>query len=276
MCFVSCCRTSAVGQRPQSKRGDSVKKLRKRIYSGVVLEQITFNVSDRVKNIKEAEPPRPRFKTEEERERHRAGISMRHHAQLFNENFSPTSLYSTLTFDDDNELHSFSEARQIRRNFRRALKREFPDSIFFIYMGRGKSTHRIHFHMVSEGVPKDSILEKWKYGSVARVSNLRPHNYYNGIDHGQDYTGLANYLWNHWTSEQGGHRWFMTKNAKKPDYEPTEEVKLDYTPERPPKTPKGYLLVDAKRTAYGYCYFKFVKILPPQRKGRKRPPPTIS
>lgn len=240
-----------------------MKRLRKRIYSGAVLEQITFCVSDRVKSIPTAEPSRPRFKSEDERAAHRDGMSKRRHAQLFNENFSPTSLYSTLTFDTENEIHTFDEARTIRRNLGRVLKREFPAAVIFIYMGRGKSTHRIHLHMVSEGVPEEVIKRKWKYGSVVRISNLRPHNFYNGEDHGRDYTGLANYLWEHWTPEQGGHRWFMTKNTRKPDTEPTEEVKQDYSPQKPPRPPRGYKLVDAKATPYGYCYFKYVKNPPP-------------
>lgn len=240
-----------------------MKRLRKRIFAGAVLEQITFNVSDKVKNVAAADLPRPRFESEKERIAHRDGISKRRHAQLFNENFSPTSLYSTLTFDVENEVHTFAEAKTIRRNLSRALKREFPDAVLFIYIGRGKGTHRIHLHMVSAGIPKAAIAEKWKYGPVMRIDKLRSHNHYNGIDHGQDYTGLANYLWEHWTPEQGGHRWFMTRNAKKPDCEPTEEVKREYSPTRPPRPPKGYMLVEAKTTPYGYCYFKYVKIPPP-------------
>lgn len=247
-----------------------MRRVKKRIFSGCVLEQITFHVSDRVKDIKGAKPPRPRFKDEGERELHRAGISKRRHAQAFNENFSPSSLYSTLTFDDEHEIHTFSEARQIRRNIIRALKRQYPEAVIFLYIGRGKSTHRIHFHMVSEGLPESLIKEKWKYGSVIRINNLRKHNYYDGIDHGQDYTGLANYLWEHWTPEQGGHRWFMTKNAKQPDSEPAEEVKREYSPRKPPKPPMGYMLVEARATSYGYCYFKYVKAppKPPQRAGK--------
>ena len=74
-------------------------------------------------------------------------------------------------------------------------------------MGRGKGTHRIHFHMVSEGIPEEQIRKLWGMGEIVRIEHLREHNYYSGIDHGQDYTGLANYLFGHWTPEQGGHRW---------------------------------------------------------------------
>ena len=251
-----------------------VKKVKKRIFAGAVLEQITFNVSDRVQNIAVAAPPKPRFKNDREREEHRAGVSKRHHARLFNENFAPSSLYSTLTFDNENEIHSFSEARQIRRNLIRALKRKYPDAVIFVYIGRGKSTHRIHFHMVSEGLPKEVISEKWKYGTVVRISQLRSRNYYENKDCGQDYTGLANYLWEHWSPEQGGHRWFMTRNAKKPECEPAEEIKRAYSPSKPPRAPKGYVLIEATQTPYGYCYFKYVKGEQSKATNRgRRPPP---
>lgn len=251
-----------------------MKRVKKRIFSGAVCEQMVFAVSDRVKDVKSAEPPKPRFKTEKERAQHRNSISKRLHAQLFNENFSPAAQYSTLTFDQENEIHTFEEARQIRKNFVRVLKRINPAAVIFAYIGRGKATHRIHLHMVSTGVPENVITEKWKYGSVVRISNLRSHNFYNGVDHGQDYTGLANYLWEHWTPEQGGHRWFMTKNARKPEKEPTEEIKRDYSEKKPPRPPKGYMLVEARQTPYGYLYFKYVRIPPqPPRNRRGQSPP---
>lgn len=261
-----------MGQRLQAKRGDIVRKVKKRIFSGAVLEQITFGVSDRVRNIADAKPPRPRFKDDSERDAHKAGISRRLNAQIVNENFSPTSLYSTLTFDVENEVHTFLEARQIRRNIVRVLKRKCPDAVIYVVMGRGKSTHRIHFHIITEGLPADLIKEKWKYGTVVRTDHLREHNYYDGKDQGQDYTGLANYLWEHWTPEQGGHRWFITKNARRPDIEPAEDTDEDYSPSNPPEAPEGYELVETKQTPYGCCYFKYVKIKRPRRKRKRRPP----
>mgnify|MGYP000236677102 CR=1 FL=1 len=182
-----------------------MQRVKRRIFSGVVCEQEVYTVSDRT-NIKKAEP-RPRFKDDEERAQHRIGISKRKHQRLVNENFSPLSLYSTLTFDDDSEVHTFSEARRIRDNYFRRLQRACPDAKIIIYMGRGKSTNRIHFHMISDGIPEETISGKWNDGSVIHIRHLREHNYYNGVDYGQDYTGLADYLFNHWTPEQGGHRW---------------------------------------------------------------------
>lgn len=145
-----------------------MQRVKRRIFSGVVCEQEVYTVSDRT-NIKKAEP-RPRFKDDEERAQHRIGISKRKHQRLVNENFSPLSLYSTLTFDDDSEVHTFSEARRIRDNYFRRLQRACPDAKIIIYMGRGKSTNRIHFHMISDGIPEETISGKWNDGSVIHIS----------------------------------------------------------------------------------------------------------
>lgn len=244
-----------------------MRRVKKRTFSGVVCEQEVFTISDRVQDIRKAEP-RQRFKTPKEREQHRINISRKKHARYFNENFSPRSLYSTLTFDVEHECHEYRDVKRIRDLFVRRLKYAYPDAVIFIYVGRGKSTHRFHIHMVSDGIPEDFTEKKWEFGSVLRIEHLREHNYYNGIDHGQDYTGLANYLFDHWTPEQGGHRWKQTRNAKKPDAEKPTEVKRNYSEAKPPRPPKGYIFVEAKSTKYGYQYFKYV-LEPPKRKRTK-------
>lgn len=244
--------------------------MKRRVFAGDVCEQILYRVPEGVKDIKSYVPKHPRFKTEEEREKFLIGISRRLHASTFNANFSPSSLYSTLTFDDEHEVHTFEDAKRIRKNYIRCLKRAYPDAVIFFYLGRGKSTHRIHCHMVSEGIPKEVIDEKWKYGRIKRISNLRANCKYDGVDHGQDYTGLANYLFDHWTEEIGGHRWFMTKNAKKPERENPTEVRIrgGYSEQRPPRAPKGYVLLETKANKYGYLYFKYV--VDPKRGKRRR------
>ncbi|MPN19121.1 hypothetical protein SDC9_166487 [bioreactor metagenome] len=244
-----------------------MQRVKRRTFSGVVCEQEVFTVSDRV-NIKKAEP-RERFKTAEEREQHRIGISRRKHTRLFNENFSPRSLYSTLTLDDENEVHEFRDMRRLRDNYVRNLKRAYPDAVIFAYIGRGKNTSRMHLHMVSNDVPEEVIKEKWKYGRIVRIENLREHNYYDGIDHGQDYTGLANYLFDHWTPEQGGHRWKQTKNAKKPERETPKIAIRAYSENKPPIAPKGYILVESRSNKFGYLYYKYV-LQPPKRSRRRK------
>lgn len=246
-----------------------MQRVKTRLFSGAVCEQIVFNLPDRVRDIRKAEP-RPRFKTEEERVQHRVGISRRKHARMFNAAFSPTSLYSTLTLNDEYEVHTYKEARRLRDNYYRRLKYHFPDAKLSIYMGRGKGTHRIHYHMVSDGIPQALITKLWGMGEIVRIEHLKKHNFYNGRDHGQDYTGLANYLFNHWSPEQGGHRWKATKNLDKPEREPATTVKRDYTVNKPPRPPKGYILVESMATKYGYLYYKYVRKPEPQKKSPQK------
>lgn len=236
-----------------------MKRLKVRTDSGAVTELVFFNVSDRA-DVKKAKPPRPRFKDEAERAAFNLAIARRRHAQGFNANFGPTSLYSTHTFSNEYEVHTFKEARRIRDNFIRRIQYRCPKARIRIYMGRGKTTNRIHFHMVSEGVPEALIRKLWYLGEIKQIKRLRAHNTYNGVDHGQDYTGLANYLFDHWTPEQGGRRrWKQTANLAKPTKDKPVEVKREYSEKRPPQAPKGYILVESKQTKYGYCYFKYVR-----------------
>ena len=179
-----------------------MRTVKRRIWAGTVCEQLVYNVPDCIRNIDDYDPEkrlRQRFKDAGERAAFLKEISRRVHFRNFMANFSPTSLYSTLTFDDEHEVHTFQEAKRIRDNYKRVLQYAYPDAVFFIYMGRGKSTNRIHFHMVSEGIPETCISSKWKYGKIKRITHLREHNYYDGVDHGRDYSGLANYLFDHWT-----------------------------------------------------------------------------
>jgi hypothetical protein len=152
----------------------------------------------------------------------------------------------------------------------RRLKHSYPDAKISLYMGRGENTSRIHWHMVSDGVPEEVIRAKWRQGSIIRVDPLRPHNYYNGVDHGQDYTGLAEYLFGHWTPEQGGHHCRATKNLEQPTVERVTVCKREYSESKPPKAPKGYKLVAYESNKFGYQKFTYVredKPAPP----RKRP-----
>lgn len=247
-----------------------MRRVKRRIFSGSVCEQIVYYASEHFTRAADAKP-RLRFRDDEERAQHKAGISRRNHSRRFNAAFSTTSLYSTLTFDDEHEVHTFPEAKRIRDNFIRRLQYAFPDAVIFAYLGRGESTSRIHMHMVSEGVPEELIKKQWREGKIRRIERLREHNYYQLpgkglVDCGQDYSGLANYLFNHWTPEQGGHRYKATRNAKAYDREDAEEVKREYSEAKPPKAPKGYFLTECTCTSYGYLYFKYVLTPPPRRR----------
>lgn len=245
-----------------------MQRVKRRTFAGAVCDQIVYNISDRADHKKSE--PRPRFKSEEEREAHKLAISKRRHARLFNENYGPTSLYGTLTFNNENEVHTFQEGRYLRDLAFRRFKYHYPKAKINIYMGRGKSTHRIHLHIVAEGIPEEAIRKLWTYGEIIRIENLREHNYYDGVDHGRDYTGLANYLFDHWTPEQGGQRWKATRNLRKPEKEEPTLAARNYSVTRPPIAPKGYILVEAKETRFGYLYFKYVVDPAPHKKKRKK------
>ena len=248
-----------------------MKRVKRRILSGAICEQVVFNVRDSDRDPKDARPSRPRFKNEAEREKHRNEISRRRHLRMFQANFNTDSLYSTLTFSNEYEVHTFREAKQVANNYCRRLLYACPKATIFLYMGRGKATHRIHFHMVSNGIPEEIITGKWGYGSIVRVDGLRAHNYIDGKDCGQDFSGLANYLFDHWTPEVGGHRWKAVGQVRKPEPEDATVCVRNYSAERPPIPPKGYMLVETKETGYGYLYFRYVVIPPKVKRIRKKP-----
>ena len=238
-------------------------QVKRRIFSGVVCEQEVYFVPT-VRRGSTQRTPRIRFKNDAERERHRIEISRRRHTRLFNENFSPESLYSTLTLDDQNEVYSFAEMKKIRDLYIRRLKRAYPEAVIMAYIGKGKTTQRFHMHMVSNGIPEETIVEKWNFGKIFRIEHLRENCRYKHedgqmYDHGADYSGLANYLFDHWTPEQGGHRYKATRNARKPEEEDPVECRRFYSVEHPPIAPKGYELVDARCTDYGFYYFKYIR-----------------
>lgn len=86
-----------------------MRRVIRNTYSGSVCEREVYDISELTRNIKAARIPKPRFQNKEEREQHKLGISRRRHARLVNANFSPTSLYSTLTFSNEYEVHTFED-----------------------------------------------------------------------------------------------------------------------------------------------------------------------
>lgn len=236
-----------------------MRRVKRRIFYGACCDQEVYCVGDQ-KEIKKNMIIRPRFQTEEERARHREHIARVRHNRRFMATYGPQSLYSTLTFDRENEVHTVWEVLLIMANFMRVLHRLSKAAQLSFYIGFGKHTHRLHMHLVSNGITAEQIREKWKYGKNLRIEHLREHNFYDGEDRGQDYTGLANYLFDHWTPEIGGHHCHSTRNLNEPEKEePTEAVRV-YSVDKPPQPPKGYKLIDAKGTEYGYLLYRYVRI----------------
>lgn len=239
-----------------------MERVKTRIFAGAVCEQYVYN---RRSGAQGKSLPRPRFRDEDERAAHRDGISRRRNARLINNSFGPTSYYSTLTFSAEWEVHTAADCRRERDAFYRRLRRRYPEAKIYIVYGQGKHTARYHLHLITDGIPPEEIVQLWGRGDVADCRALRRHNWYRGKDgilrdHGQDYTGLANYLFGHWQPKFGGHRWKATKNCRLPEPEEPQEVKRKYTVNKPPRPPKGYVLTEARQTAYGYIYYKYVAI----------------
>lgn len=231
-----------------------MRRVKRRIFSGSVCEQEVYTVAANKQNTKTAEP-RPRFQNEAERIAHRVGIARRHHNRVFNATFTRESLYSTLTMDDAHEVHTYKEACEMADLFARRLKYANPNAQFIIYLGRGRNTHRIHLHMVSNGLDEATIKAKWNAGTVLRIEHLRDY---------KDYTALAEYLFSHWEAwepndNRGTHYYKATKNLQKPEVEKPTEAKRVYSESRPPRAPKGYRLVEYKCSQFGYQNFKYIK-----------------
>lgn len=243
-----------------SSWGDGMKRVKRRTDSGCVCEMVIYNAPDSA-DVRTYEK-RIRFKDAEEYAIFKDQQGRRRFAQLINANYSPASLKGTLTFDTKNEVHDYDEARAVLRAYVRRIRRKCPDAKIVIVMGRAvKNSAKIHFHYIMDGVPEDVIRGKWTWGKIGECEHLWERVFYNGVDHGRDYTGLANYYWDHWTPEQGGHHYFATRNHDKPEAETPVEIRREYTPEKPPRAPKGYKLVEARATAFGFLYFKYTRII---------------
>ena len=238
------------------------KRHKRRLYAGAVCTQIVYTVSDGA-DKKTSKPRKPRFQTQAERDEFNSKQSLDRLVALMNANFSPTSLYSTLTLDAENEVHTAEEMRRVRDNLVRRMQYHYPEAKIVAFYGRGKTTNRFHLHLVTEGIQEEAIGGLWGLGSVIDCKPLRKHNYYldengNKVDHGQDYTALANYLHGHWRKEFGGHRYKASRSCVRPEPEPATEAVREYSPKHPPVAPRGYILVEARTTKYGYQYYKYV------------------
>ncbi len=268
-----------------------MKKVKRRTFSGHVCEQEIYYVADTAASAGKAlrdRAPRLRFKSEEERAAHREGIARRAHTRAFNANFGPTSLYSTPTFDDAHEVYDFRDAKRVLRNYIRRLQRRYPEAVIFAYLGRGENTERIHAHMVTEGIPEEALGGLWGQGEVRKIQNLHEScvRRSDGSEIGRDYSQLANYLYNHWTPEQGGHRYYKSRTAKKvedPGERDVRECKRSYSKEHPPAAPKApegyaYFLTDIISTPYGYMNFRYslIRVLTPTGRPRRFDPPRVT
>lgn len=237
---------------------EAIGRVEKRTYAGVVLRREFYVIPRRTTIPDKTEDIKPRFQSVEERKAHSLAMSRKKHVDLVNVNFRPGDLYLTLTFNRKNECHCYEDAKKLVRNYLRRIRKNHRSAVVFWYIGRGENTKRYHVHMLVHGIQTNVLLKKWGYGEIKDVSELWAHVKYDGTDRGADYTSLANYLFDHWEPEQGPHRYHHTRNAKKPDVDGYRPCRRLYSEDHPPAALKGYKLVSAVCTRYGYQCFTYV------------------
>lgn len=233
-------------------------RVEKRTYAGSMLRREFFTVSPRITLPGKTEVIRPRFQSADERRAHRTAMSRKRHIDLVNTNFRPGDLYLTMTFDRKNECHCYEDAKKLVLNYIKRIRRVCQNAVIFWYIGRGENTDRYHAHFLMHGVSEEFAHKKWGYGRIEATRRLWAHCMYEGVDHGADYSSLANYLFDHWEPEQGPHRYHHTRNARKPDVDGYRACRRNYSEEHPPAAPKGYKLVRSMCTRYGYQCFTYV------------------
>lgn len=208
--------------------------------------------------------PRPeRVRSAEEKEIYNRKKSEKHFVRLVNTNFTSNDHYVTLTYDNEHLPSCFEAAQKFLDNYIRRLKRKYPQAKIICVTGFGKRNGRLHHHLIISGVPEEEIKAKWNGGTVSRVEKLREHNFYNGKDCGEDFTGLALYMFAHTPSDHKGKRWKQTKNIQQPYSEKPKEVRCTYSETKPPKAPGGYEFAEAFTSDFygsGYIRFKYVRI----------------
>lgn len=240
-------------------------RVKQEIHAGTVTEVAVYNVRDTIEPRKAK--LRPRFQTPEDYQAFKEAEGLKKFVRLINANFTPRSKKGTLTCDDNHECHTYSEMKRVRAVYVRRIRRKYPNAKMVIVMGRAKSNKaKIHLHYIIDGVPEEDIRAFWTWGEIVECVSLRENCIYDGVDHGRDYKGIATYYWKHYTPDQGKNHYYATKNLIHPKPEKPVEVKRNYTVTKPPRAPKGYVLVDAAETPWGYLYFKFVKLETKQKK----------
>ncbi len=187
-------------------------RCKKVTYAGAVLEVEVFTVSDKVRNIKNAIPKPENNLTPEQKAQKNVNKSQKQFIRLVNTNFTSRAYYITLTYKDEYYPNNYEQAIKDRNNYLRRLKYHNPNVRYIAVTGYGSITGRLHHHLIVDGAGENDILQLWTCGDIARAEHLREHNYYNGVDYGEDYTALACYLHEHTPKSYNKRRWLQSKN----------------------------------------------------------------
>lgn len=233
----------------------------KKTQSGAVCEIEVFSVPNGVKITKNTKPKPVNVRTDEEKARYNNYKSEKHFVRLVNTNFTSVAYYVTLTYNNEHLPESYTEASKNLENYVRRLRYSNPHAKVIAVTGYGSRSGRLHHHLIVSGVSEGDILGKWSGGEIVKTEHLRKDNYYNGVNHGEDFTALAVYLHKHAPAEHKGKRWKQTKNIQQPMQEKAKEVKRVYSEVCPPKAPDGFTLVKVKTCEFfnGYICFKYVR-----------------
>lgn len=234
------------------------------VKSGAVLEKEIYFVPENIKLTKKTEPKDKKELTPEEKSENNRKKSEKNFVRIFNNNFDKGSWYLTFTFDDEHLPLTWEEASRIADNYLRRVKRWDPSVKYLLVIGRGRGTDRLHVHAIIDGTYIDDVkmLELWTDGTIKRAEHLREHNFYDGVDCGQDFTGLAVYLHKHNNAEHKGKRWKQSRNLIAPTKDKPRETKREYKEDKPPRAPEGYKFVGCYQSNYqqgGYISFKYVR-----------------
>lgn len=187
---------------------------RKRYITGNYMEIELFNLSplkkpfDRAKRIKESTPAQKNLNDKKSRKQFR---------RILHANFTKKDLAVHLTFDDEHLPETERDAIRLIGNYIRVIRRmwdkKFPGKPFkYVYVfsdiagdGSGEVVRK-HFHVImSGGLVRDDIEDKWKYG-FANADRLRFTE--TGIEK------LANYMLD---QACGKRRWKGSNNLIKPE-----------------------------------------------------------
>lgn len=231
-------------------------RCRRKVKSGSVLEVEYYNLPDGTRMPSDKEPRPLSSRTDEQRADDLMRRSLRRFIRIVNANFNRDSWYVTLTYRDDVLPASEGEARKELDKYIRRLQYAYPSIRIVAVTGRGDRSGRLHHHLIIDGIGVKDITDKWLMGDVARVEQLRAHNYILGVDCGEDYTGLATYLHGH-AQDRKGKRWKQTRTVMQPDIQPAKECKRECTPDKPTKI-KGYRFCEVHTTDWGYVCYKYI------------------
>ena len=139
----------------------------------------------------------------------------------------------------------------------------FLGIIGFAVCGEGEKKGRYHIHVLLTNFNLqciNQIKRKWTKGKPY-AQTVKRWNYQHGIRVKTDLTPIAIYMFDQGIRINGGHRYYLSRNAEKPsvDYEIVDKQKIshEYQLVAPPEV-RGYECVMVYMTSYGFRSFWYL------------------